>query len=501
MSLQGTLTTLGITEVLEFLAQRDATGQLDITTDKGTATYLFSEGDVAQCEYSFVRESAADPAEATYYIVSEIDGTFFFDEDQHAIDIDNCEAVSSVLSRTAEIAEKWHEIETKIETPDHVLVRNNELDGSVTIEPEWWKTLEVIGSGKTSLEIAAATDQGLLDASLLVLDMTNAGLLNVNDAHQPGEVTEPLESDVHEVVETPEVDTTEANDVLAMEPLAAPEIPEVATIDAPEAVVDQAQPVQHAPAATAQPQVAEPAAVQPSAVISESQPVAATPVEDFAPAFDAPATEAPVEIVSTPDVAPSLDTIPVPVSDGAPSLDTIPVSAPLATPAPEIEFAVPTQAAPTIPAVPAVAPVADDDDGWASDHSLSYDAAQSAAPVAEPATQFAPMPQPHPQHSSAEVFNTLPLDSAPQSTAPAEPAAPTDVASEVLDDLATLSTDLGEVPPPAEGNWELDDTFATEEAAVAPVADADPFGALGSLLEDEESDEDRSSVLKFLRRD
>lgn len=81
MSLQGTLKTLGITEVLEFLANREATGQLEITTEMGSAAYQFAEGEVVGNDYSFIRESGTDAAEATYYVLAELEGSFFFDED------------------------------------------------------------------------------------------------------------------------------------------------------------------------------------------------------------------------------------------------------------------------------------------------------------------------------------------------------------------------------------------------------------------------------------
>ena len=124
MSLQGTLKTLGITEVLEFLSARSVTGRLDVHTEMGTATYVMVNGLVAEGDYSFIRESGSDAAEATYYVVSELDGTFFFDEEDQVPDEDadtvGHEDVGSVLSRTAGIAESWHEIEATIPSPNHL---------------------------------------------------------------------------------------------------------------------------------------------------------------------------------------------------------------------------------------------------------------------------------------------------------------------------------------------------------------------------------------------
>lgn len=100
------------------------------------------------------------------------------------------------------------------------------------------------------------------------------------------------------------------------------------------------------------------------------------------------------------------------------------------------------------------------------------------------------MPLAPTEHVGAEVFNAVPPEAALESTA---------VAGEVLSDLATLSQ--MDDQQAGSGNWALDDTF-TPDAPAAPTADENPFGALDTLLADEEvDDEDRGSVLKFLRRD
>ena len=472
MSLQGTLKTLGITEVLEFLAARNATGQLDVTTEMGTAAYLFADGQVAQSEYSFIREIGTDPAEATYYVVSELDGTFFFDEEVEPVDKDNMEDVAEVLSRTAEIAEKWLEIESVIETPNHLLVRNDELDGSVTIQPEWWTALEVIGSGKTSMQVAANLELGLLDASMMAYDMANAGLLNVEEIDPTTLEVAPLDLGSAEV-DLPDLNDLAVEPLAPLTPLAAP-APVPAPAPAPRAEAVPAPPVEVAPAPV---EVAAAPAVEaaaPAPPIVESAPAPAPePVVDVAPAVaEAPASPfevapAPTEVAPAPvpeaaafasaaDPIATPEPAPVPVEQ-APVFESAPAE-PAAAPAP----------APAFEAAPAPAqPIASDDDGWASNHSPSYDAGRAADAPSAMAQPVAP-----------EVGET------------------NAVAGEVMSDLASLSDQLEEAPA---ANWQLDGTFVTEEPT-APAADENPFGDIGNLVEGE-GEEDRGSVLKFLRRD
>ena len=504
MSLQGTLKTLGITEVLEFLANRDATGQLDVTTDLGTAVYLFSDGQIAQSEYSFVRETGTDSAEATYYVVSELNGTFFFDEDQEPIDIHSCEEVSSVLGRTADIAEKWLDVEAVIVTPDDVLTRNTELDGSVTIQPEWWKALEVIGDGKTSLDVAERLDMGVLDASLLLLAMTNAGLLLVQEPH----AHEDLESDMVEPGEHTDVVDPQPE---AVHPVADPAPAAVAVVE--ELAVEPL--TMDAPIAEAAP-VFEPAPAPVAEVVPIPEPAPA-PVAEAAPVFEsAPAPVA--EVVPIPEPAPApaatfaepapvVELAPNPVVEVAPVAEVAPApladfeTAPAFSPQPATEFVEAAPAPEPVLSAPVPEPVADENDGWASNHSPSFDPAPSAAaafPAPAPESYLAavPEPAPVPQPQTHEEFSAVPpaMPEVPQFDPNAQSTA---MAGEVLEDLATLGQ-LDEQP--AQANWQLDGTFVADAEPVVPQVDADPFGDLGELLTDSD-DEDRGSVLKFLRRD
>ncbi|MFT7474373.1 MAG: hypothetical protein ACI81L_001298 [Verrucomicrobiales bacterium] len=437
MSLQGTLTTLGITEVLEFLAARNATGQLDVTTEMGTAMYLFSNGEVAEAEYSFIRESGSDSAAATYYVVSEQDGSFFFNEDEQPIDTDSCEPVGSLLARTAEMAERWLEVEGEIPTPNHLLTRNKELDGSVTIEPEWWKALEIIGEGKTSLQIAKQLDMSALDASLTALAMARAGLLNVNRL-------DPLEID------------------MGLVPSDEPAAP----VDS---FVEQ---------------------TQPHAASDESQQVATTP--------------APVEVAEIRETAASFQ----PAFEAAPA--EVAAAEPEPTIEPDMAWQQTTPAGEDVPQVlpepEALADTADphpvvDDDGWSSNH---YPAFNESSPFTGPAAVEDPGPTPAPAQfapEASQIFNSHPVEKATPGGQAFDPSSPkTAIAREVLSDLAMLSDQLGETAG-ADTSWELDGTFVSEEANPMPEPDADPFGDLGELLSNASSDEDRGSVLKFLRRD
>lgn len=589
MSLQGTFKTLGITEVLEFLSTRTASGRLDVTTEMGTAVYVLSDGAVSAAEYSFIRESGVDAAEATYYVVSELDGSFFFDDD--VLDNDGVaeveggpEDVAALLFRTADIAERWADVEEVIPSPNHLLTRNTQLDGSVTIQPEWWKALEMIGEGSTSLELASTLQLSALDASLTALAMTNAGLLLVteidplNIALSP-ELEDSLDTADHEhtihdelapaapqlAEPDPEAVLADAVDALdtlvqAPEEVRAEAVVE-AIIDAPIEPTFDPEPTAFAPDPSA-------FAVDPATFGDASDPSIFEPVDmlemvDVEPPTPA-AVDHPPEVPAEPtmsfstpaddhveqDVA-TLGALEAPVG----SLDAAQYVAPSGMDDhSELEYMVePEGSTPVVPV--------DDDDGWSNAHTPSELSPMAAAPAPAPATpapapapatpapapQPVPAPEPVPEASAPHVlsepspFDGLPAPGQPSpfdSPAPIpdvpgamdvsslpsppppvgdehRPVAPvpdvagygqpaavpestaTSMAGEVLDDLASMTDELNE-PIGEDSNWQLDGTFVPETNPTPPPVDGDPFGDLGDLLTD---DDERSSVLKFLRRD
>lgn len=412
MSLQGTLRTLGIAEVLEFLAGRSATGRLEITADTGHATYWVSSGEIASVDYSFARESGTDAAEATYYALAEVDGTFHFDEDQRPEDVGETEAISDVLARTADTADGWSYVEEVIATPQHCLRRSETLEDTVAVQPEWWVAIAAVGEGITPQRLAQSLDMRALAASTMASDMVRAGLLEVDEprAEQPeaaptaDELHDPVEASHDAIADAPDDVTTEEHaevddqDGLNLFGAGAPPLPEAA-VDASAELDELVSELEHQ-------SIPEPeTAPAPLAVVEPIED--ADGAEDLVPSED-------VQSSTRPEVEPPSPHHEVPAS---PALVWDAEAAPEAAPAP--------------------APTSgdwDDDDGWATDHS------QPAAVSMGVAEDF------HGAPAAADVFGAAPAID--PSTVPA----------------AFGEGETGDTP----------DDYATD---------------------------DRSSVLKFLRRD
>lgn len=184
MSLHGTLSTLGVAELLEFLAQRESSGQVDVTTTTGIASYLFNSGKVSLAEFDFDRGVGEDAAEGTYYAIADGVGHFSF-EPQDVDGAPEGETVDAVLGKAALIAERWEQVEKSVPSTLHLVVRNSQLDTSVTIKPEWWKVLDAVGEGATSPQLSEALNVGLLEGSTVIADMVDVGLLSITEPTTP----------------------------------------------------------------------------------------------------------------------------------------------------------------------------------------------------------------------------------------------------------------------------------------------------------------------------
>ncbi len=534
MSLQGTLSTLGITELMEFLAQREASGQVDITTVAGTASYLFANGKVSLAEFDFARGAGEDAAEATYYVLAESDGNFYY-APQEVDGAPEGVAVDIVLKESAEIADKWAKVEEKIPSTNHIIERNSHIDSSVTIEPEWWQFLSLIGSGRSTAEFATELDMSVLEASSTVFDMVEAGLVVVSD-EEPAVTPAPDVADVAAVATEVEPEPAAVDD-------------EVHNISAPETlspvdetpVPDEIPASEEVLASEELPSFEQDLSSDFGSADYESSEVEKSDFSELpAESFEgAEVTEGEIAAAPAPPIMADLETE-VPETEIAPPVEEM---------TEDVEEAVveTSEPAPVLETPAASVPSDENDDGWSRNPFLDdrFATTVPATPVVEeiaaepfietvteepviddlsPVDNIEPLAVANPidDFNNADPF-AAPADvaSAPEvdqgeaselygldSSFNGKAPEGSSVADEVIGDLAFLNSDLDEQMPIADAPSEIAPPAQAspmpepETASSVPsIGEVDPFGALSDLVVDEEEPEDRGSVLKFLRRD
>lgn len=471
MSLQGTLRTLGITEVLEFLADRNATGRLSIEADSGAATYMMSDGEVLSAQYAFDHEAGADAAEATYYALAELDGTFLFTEEDVEVEDDSTESIPDLLGRTADAAEAWSTVEDVIPTRDHELTRRTTFTDSVTVEPEWWTAIDAIGSGSSSRVLTDALGMRALAASLMAADMTRAGILVVG---------EPASS----IAKVVEIDTP-----------VEPEITAEAGAE-PFAMADPELPEHHAGAETE--------------YVAEAPVAHDDPITNMFADHSAPVVESPEALIESQDVVASTEPA-VAAQELEAAMTELEAlasdSAFFDEPASTDHFAdasAPSQFEPTAfdatPDFTADAPAPDvfdqpvaSEDGWASDHGVASTPAPST-PTPAPSTPALSTPSPftpEPATADSGVWGDVTDMPSPQPEDPFSSPSSTPMFGGLpgpdATDTAQEHSNLAYLNAP--------------EPTMPTVPDTSRKDALVEGVDDEFATEDRSSVLKFLRRD
>lgn len=519
MSLQGTLKTLGIAEVLEFLASRSSTGRLDIESGSGGATYWMLRGEVAEVSYDFERESGTDAAEATYYALAEVEGTFLFDEEQVPDTTADTESVADILARTAAAADSWADVEKTVPSPDHHLIRSDQIDGSVTIEPAWWNAIQAIGDGSTTRRLSEELELRSLDTTRMVADMARNGLILVEEPL----VSEPeIEAATEEQAEEVPVEETPAEQMHVVEEPAVPseavpevdiqpeetgaesthaEVPEVADMPANAETISDT-PVEPVP----DHDVAQLAEVTPiAAAEAEPMEMEAQPVETSP--FDAPAMEPMPESGNHDYEAMTAEVEQSPVDTLASIAEALAAEGPLTLP----EDSLPHDADVEVPAEPTASPFDSPVSNPFSDTSSTPSASpwDNAPPVGEQATGWPEAPDsgaapaiawesPAPDSGMATEWSddddegwatdhATPIAPAPQADAVAAQSAPTP--ADPFNQVPAPEGAFAEVPSPGAA---ADALQPAPPSAELPV-DSEPEPDFGT--------DDRSSVLKFLRRD
>ncbi len=109
-------------------------------------------------------------------------GSFVFETDSEPNDETLQDAdVEEALVEAEQLLEEWREIEAVVPSLDVTVRLVEELsDESVTVTAEQWRSLAAIGGGISARRLGVHHDMGEFDASRLVRDLVEAGLVEVS---------------------------------------------------------------------------------------------------------------------------------------------------------------------------------------------------------------------------------------------------------------------------------------------------------------------------------
>ena len=241
--LKGSLQTVALPEVLNFLADTGKSGEFHVSGGHGEGRLWFDHGRIS----GFQVARSEQPAEAIFELLRISGGEFDFVADvDRPEDVRRAEGDTGVVAPALEAAEarfaQWRDILAVVPSLEHrVQLRAEAPAEAVSLQPEQWVMVVSIGDGRTVGQVIEAREMQEFDGCKAVADLVEASLVEVLE---PAVEVEPEVED--SVVEEP-VAAVEP-DLVGEEPVAeeheAEEPVGEAAVDEPVAEVADAEPDQ-----------------------------------------------------------------------------------------------------------------------------------------------------------------------------------------------------------------------------------------------------------------
>ena len=220
MSLEGSLETVALPEVLQLLSDTSKTGELLVSGDRGEGRLWFGAGRLTGFHVGRT-EQAED---ALFDLLRTGEGRFSFDadavrdDDAHAVGDKHGEEVRPVLEVAQARLAEWTEIVAVVPSLQHVVSLAEEAPGDgVHLEPSQWTLVVAVGEGRAVQDILdraslpefdgcrslkVLVDEGLASVSEPAAEIVEEPVAKVDDdrvaeepvgteAHEQDELTEP----------------------------------------------------------------------------------------------------------------------------------------------------------------------------------------------------------------------------------------------------------------------------------------------------------------------
>ena len=238
MSLEGSLETVALPEVLQLLSDTSKTGELLVRGDRGEGRLWFGRGRLTGFQVGRT-EQATD---ALFDLLRTGEGRFSFeaeavrDEDAHPVGDDDGEEVRPVLEVAETRLAEWTEIVAVVPSLRHVVSLADEApkDG-VHLEPSQWTLVVAVGEGRAVQDILDRASLPEFDGCASLKVLVDTGLASVSEP-----VADSFEEPEAEVVQEPIAELVDDSVAeVAAEPVPAAEEDPLAEVHAVPVEIDQ----------------------------------------------------------------------------------------------------------------------------------------------------------------------------------------------------------------------------------------------------------------------
>ena len=176
MSLQGTLETIPLPDVLALLAATKKTGELRVSGTRGDGRLWLRDGSVVAADVL----RATTPVDAVFELLRMRTGTFAFDSGAAAPQPGEPVAVEALVAAAQARLAEWKAIEAVVPSTSCLVTLAAELaKDSVTISRRQWQDLVAVAGGGDVNGVMKRLRIGEFDACRTVKDLVDAGLVKV----------------------------------------------------------------------------------------------------------------------------------------------------------------------------------------------------------------------------------------------------------------------------------------------------------------------------------
>ena len=185
MSLQGSIETFAVADVLRLLAATAKTGRLHVQGPARAGTVWVEASRIVAAE-SPATPYATGSADVVFQLLRFDRGSFRFEPDRHPTMPDVPVDIEFALGEAESMLHEWRELEHRIPSGEiWVQLRGRLASTSVTLSADEWATVAIISGGRTVNEIGEALRLGELQTAKAVARLLDLGLVEFGDRPAP----------------------------------------------------------------------------------------------------------------------------------------------------------------------------------------------------------------------------------------------------------------------------------------------------------------------------
>ncbi len=191
MSLQGTLETFSLPDVLQLLSSTKKTGCLRLSGDRGSGSVWVRDGAIVGGEA--VGAPHADGAvDVIFELLRFSEGNFEFQDGGEPSEGADPVDVGEVLGSAGSMLDEWKSIAAVVPSARHWVSLASEITGDeVTVSAGNWRALVAVGSGASVEALGDSLAIGEMQVGRLVKELNEQGLVEVGEPRAAGASTSP----------------------------------------------------------------------------------------------------------------------------------------------------------------------------------------------------------------------------------------------------------------------------------------------------------------------